>query len=169
MSGRIGYPDFGKTAIDGCVKTTDKRGEPLPRTWEKDMELVGDIDTLCHRGKESETVVGDDKVEMFGFQVPIEQAMVAEGEAHYFRQGTEHRPDLAVARRIGQAKGSQRQHREIGEMAAEQEQTIAIAPKNDLIAGGKMLANKRNTAGGVSQSPVQRCNEKFHIIMNYEL
>lgn len=95
--------------------------------------------------------------------------MVAEGEVHYFRQGTEHRPDLAVARRIGQAEGSQRQHGEIGEMAAEQEQTIAIAPKNDLIAGGKMLANKRNTAGGVSQSPVQRCNEKFHIIMNYEL
>lgn len=88
--------------------------------------------------------------------------MVAEGEAHYFRQGTEHRPDLAVARRIGQAEGSQRQYGEIGEMAAEKQQTVAIAAEDDLIACGKMLADKRNTAGCVSQSPVEWCNEKFH-------
>lgn len=59
MIGRIGYPDFGKMAIDGCVKTANNWGEPLPRTWEEDMKLVGDIDALCQGGKESETVVGD--------------------------------------------------------------------------------------------------------------
>ena len=67
MSGRIGYPDFSETAINCRMKTADKRREPLPRAGKEDMELVGDIDALCSGGKEPETVVGDNKVEMLGF------------------------------------------------------------------------------------------------------
>ena len=150
MFGGIGNPDFGETAINHGMKTADQRGEPLPRTGEKDMELVGDIDALSLAGTESETVVGDDEVEMFVFQVLAEQTVVSDGGCCYSGQGTEHRPDLAIARRIGQPQRSERQYTEIGEMAAEQEQTIAIAPKNDLIACGEVSADKRNTAGGMS-------------------
>ena len=65
---------------------------------EKDMELVGDIDALCLTGKQSETVVGDDKVEMFGFQVPVEQAMVANGKTYQSGYGTKHSADLTIPR-----------------------------------------------------------------------
>lgn len=62
------------------------------------MELVGDIDALCLTGKQSETVVRDNQVEMLLHQTTAEEAMVANGKTYQSGYGTKHSADLTIPR-----------------------------------------------------------------------
>lgn len=59
---------------------------------------MGDIDALCPVGEQSETVVGDDQVEMLLHQTTAEEAMVANGKTYQSGYGTKHSADLTIPR-----------------------------------------------------------------------
>ena len=49
-------------------------------------------------------------------------------------------------------------------MSPKQHQTLAITAQYNLMSLIQQALNKRDTTGGMSQTPIERCNENKHIV-----